>query len=290
VSILRNEQWSVPHELAQHFGEKSGGLFYGTFGSLDGVAIRIVSPSLKQVPDPGNYCCRKGFFALNVQATCDNHKRFLWCHPMNKGSSHDSSAFAGTKLIELLQGLHLVDDSAHPLCSFLQVPCDQQDVKRDPLGGLDAYNYHLSGNRIWIECAFGELVMRRRIFWRTLRFDIFKSGNVVLAAMLLHNFIVENRLANNKDEEIFFRTFATERESSQQMRLTWLTGESPRASVVDNNEPRPLGRTTESEKKLLEEGAKLRNVLMLSLARGNLRRPMESGMRYNDEGLICMTY
>jgi len=72
--------------------------------------------------------------------------------------------------------------------------------------------------------------------------------------------------------------------------MTRLTGEAPRALVVDNNEPRPLGRTTTEEKKLMEDGALLRNTLMLSLARNNLRRPMESGMHYNKEGLIYMTH
>ena len=228
VSILRNQQWQMLHELAQSFGEKSGGPFCGTFGSLDGLAIRIASPSLREVTDPGNCYCRKGFCALNVQAICDKHKRFLWCHPTNKGSSHDSSAFGGTRLIELSkehaellsdQGLHLVGDSAHPLHSFLQVPCDQQEVEQDPVGANDAYNCFLSGNRIWIECAFGELVMRWGVFWRTLRFDsILKSGNVILAAMLLHNFIVENRLAKkNTDDEIYFRNFTTEQNTAAQL-------------------------------------------------------------------------
>jgi len=101
--ILRREDWSVLHEFAHDFDAKSGGHFYGTFGALDGVAIRINSPSLKEVPDPGNYYCRKGFCALNVQAICDKHKRFLWAHPMNKGSTHDSMAFGGTRLLDLLK-------------------------------------------------------------------------------------------------------------------------------------------------------------------------------------------
>jgi len=53
-------------------------------------------------------------------------------------------------LIELLkekaqqlleQGLFLNGDSAYPMYSFLQVPCDQQEVKADPVGAKDAYNY-----------------------------------------------------------------------------------------------------------------------------------------------------
>lgn len=37
--------------------------------------------------------------------------------------------------------------------------------------------------------------MRWGIFWRTLQFDIVKIGNIIEAAMLLHNFIINEREA-----------------------------------------------------------------------------------------------
>jgi len=55
VSMLRQQQWKFLHELAQRFAEKSGGAFYGAFGALDGLALRIISPRQTEVPDPGNY-------------------------------------------------------------------------------------------------------------------------------------------------------------------------------------------------------------------------------------------
>jgi len=147
VSILCKKQWSVLHEMTQEFAEKSGGFFYGTFGALDGMALQIQCPTLKDMPDPGNFCCRKGFYALNLQAICDKNKRFLWALIMNKGSLHDSAAFAASKLLDLLkekahhlkqEGLFLNGDSPHPLHSFLQVPCDQVEVQGDPVGARDA--------------------------------------------------------------------------------------------------------------------------------------------------------
>ena len=74
---LHEEHWDALEVRANHFAEKSNGVFYGTFGAIDGLAIRICSPKLSEVPDPGNYYCRKGFYALNVQAICDKSKRFL---------------------------------------------------------------------------------------------------------------------------------------------------------------------------------------------------------------------
>ena len=256
--------------------------------------MRMTGPTLKEVLDPGNCHCRKGFYAPNVQATCDKHKRFLWAHPMNKESTHDSMAFARTRLIELLkeqatklkeQGLFLVGDSAHPLCSFLQTPHDQQDMQDDCDRVKDAHNCCLSANRIWIECSFGEFIMRWGMFWRTLRFGLVKNGNVISAAMLLHNFIVEWRMTDKEQsgsEKQHFRQFTIDMDAPSQRQMTDLTGELPHALVTDNNEPKPAGRPSMSEKRLMEEGEVLRNTLMLALAKDNLKRPKESGMKHNN--------
>ena len=44
--------------------------------------------------------------------------------------------------------------------------------------------------RFW---CFGNEI---RYFWRSLRFDIDFSGDVILAAMLLHNHIIDERNEN----------------------------------------------------------------------------------------------
>jgi Plant transposon protein len=47
--------------------------------------------------------------------------------------------------------------------------------------------------RIYIECAFGELVMRWGIFWRTLMFELpKKTTKIIQVCMLLHNFIIDH--------------------------------------------------------------------------------------------------
>ena len=75
----------------------------------------------------------------------------------------------------------------------------------------DAFNFWLSNSRIQIECAFGEIVMRWGILWRKLRFDIQCVGKVVTTAMLLHNFLVDERESFpsfNIDEAEYFRRFS----------------------------------------------------------------------------------
>jgi hypothetical protein len=75
--------------------------FLGCIGALDGLAVKIRCPMLSDlISDPGNYYCRNGFYdALNVQAICDKLlHRLLWVKTGNKGSTHDSTAFDGTRL------------------------------------------------------------------------------------------------------------------------------------------------------------------------------------------------
>ena len=172
VGWLRERNWEAIESLANSVAEKSNGVFYGPFAALDGLALKIRSPV--GVPDPGNYYCRKGYYALNVQAICDRWKRFLWVWPSNKGSTHDSSAFAGSRLVDVLKemsdelfhrGLFIAGDSAYGLAPYLIVPYDQAAMKVDINHALDSFNSHLSSCRIHMECAFGELVMRWGIFW-----------------------------------------------------------------------------------------------------------------------------
>jgi DDE superfamily endonuclease len=176
---LREGHWDKITSRANHFAEKTGGIFYGPFAALDGLAVRIKCPSSAEVADPGNYYCRKGFYVLNVQAICDRSKRFLWCYLSNKGSTHDSAAFAGSRLYDLLKeklnklyhhGVFIVGDLAYGITSFLVTPFETEEMREDPLlvAAKDSFNYHLSSCRIYIECAFGELVMRWGILWRML--------------------------------------------------------------------------------------------------------------------------
>jgi len=185
-------------------------------------------------------------------------------------------------------GLFVVGDSAYGLSPFLQTPYGVDELKDDVDHATDAFNYHLSSCRFFIECAFGELVMRWGIFWRTLLFDLKKfSGKVVQVAMLLHNFIVECRESGGHDND-YFSSFGIEIDCIQDQ-LTRQTGEIPVAAVTDNNEPTRRGRRTLEEIELQALGNKVRQNLMLKLASNDMRRPMQFDMHYNDYGHIYMT-
>mmetsp|Transcript_20764 Transcript_20764/g.28870 ORF Transcript_20764/g.28870 Transcript_20764/m.28870 type:complete len:95 (-) Transcript_20764:327-611(-) len=91
------------------------------------------------------------------------------------------------KLFE--RGLFIAGDSAHSLSSFLIVPHDHAEVllekQRSARDARDSFVFHLSSCRIHIKCAFGELVMRWGMFWRTLAFDLKKCNQIMQVAMLL---------------------------------------------------------------------------------------------------------
>jgi len=298
---LRANQYDRLHQLAKLFGEKTGGVLYGCFGALDGVAVKIQCPRRKDVPDPGNYYCRKGYYALNVQAICDKKKRFLWVNPSNKGSTHDSSAFLNGRLWDLLvekrdkliaEGLHLVGDLAYPLTGFLQVPFELPDLVNDPTRSKDGFNCYHSSNRIYIECAFGELVMQWGIFWHSLRFNLRKNALIIRTAMLLHNFIVDQRRGEPSDDfdRSYFQNFRIDNMLATQQRLTRSTGEQARAIVSDNEEPRTGGWPSNQEAKFRRQGDRIRNGNVLKLATYNFRRPMQSNMRLNKQGLVYFDY
>ena len=61
LGILQNKQWDRLHKNAKQFGDASDGVLGGVFGAIDGWAVKIIAPTGTQVPDPGNYFCRKGF-------------------------------------------------------------------------------------------------------------------------------------------------------------------------------------------------------------------------------------
>lgn len=75
----------------------------GCIGASDGLEIKIDEPSTFDVPNPSVYFNLKGFFALNMQAVCDHHLRFLFVSMGPPGSSHDSMVYKLSSLSELIE-------------------------------------------------------------------------------------------------------------------------------------------------------------------------------------------
>ena len=100
--------------------------------------------------------------------------------------------------------------------------------------------------------------------------------------MLLHNFVIERN--NQLDDP---ETFSIDMDAVQQQ-LTEQTGEPPRPIVVDNNEPRRVGRPSQEEILLQQRGDNVRFHLTTKLATHSMRRPLQHGIRYNSYGHIYL--
>jgi hypothetical protein len=133
---------------------------------------------------------------------------------------------------------------------------------------------------------FGEIVMRFGILWRTLQFDIEFVGDILSAACLVHNFIVDERIgAGEQDENTDLMT--NDRSAPPFTEERSLDG----MPVVTNNDaPRPCGRPRADELASKEKGRVLRESVATSLGAAGLNRPMQKGFKYNRYGMIYMEY
>lgn len=280
--------------VADAFSSASGGVFTNCIGALDGVAVKIKCPIASDViRDPGNYFCRKGFYALNVQAICDKSRRVIWMSTGHKGSTHDSTAFMETQLYKILEensdwledkGYFFVGDSAYPLMGHMLVPYSDATAGSPE----DAFNFWLSNSRIQIECTFGEIVMRWGILWRKLLFDIEDVGRIITAATLLHNFLVDERESDvsiNTEDANYFQNFSL-REQDERAPVST---EVPSAVATDNNEPHPGGRPTSLMANHQARGRLRREQLTHHLYGNRRGRPMQTRMEFNAYGQVYFT-
>ena len=276
TKYLHDRNWPALYKLSEGFTNKTDGVFKFPFAAIDGIAVRITAPTERDgVYDPGNYWCRKGFYALNVQAMCDRNKSFLWCYSSNKGATHDSTAFANSSLYNLLEGLanvladmglFIVGDAAYWLSSFMMTPYNKAEMSNDTLHHKDAYNFYQSSCRIHIECAFGELIMRWGIFWRALWFDLSTSQKIIQVAMLLHNFILKHREVDDKNaDRVYFENFDIPGDDIQNL-LTEKSNEIPVPLTTDTGELAPRGRQSVTITELKRKGEEIRTLLTVDLA------------------------
>ena len=164
-------------------------------------------------------------------------------------------------------GLYFVGDSAYSIRSFLLVPFDNAAVH----GAEDAFNYHHSTCRIWVECAFGEIDMRWGILWKPLPFSLSRNVKVIDATMRMHNYIVERRLRDQSGlEEGDVVAFRQETENFLIDNHHEVIG-----VVIDNDvtSSSEQGRLPRHEETYKQAGKQLRQELSVCLKNNECRRP-----------------
>ena len=112
-------------------------------------------------------------------------------------------------------------------------------------------------------------------------------GDIVGAAALIHNFIIDERAAFF--ESLSHSTIQYLDEPSIPDINVWRT-EIPDVLVTDNNEPNPGGRPTKEKNQSKEDGKLLREIISLHLKLANKTRPKRTSFKYNDLGMVYMDY
>lgn len=186
-------------EISADFDKKAN--FPNCLGAIDGKHIRIRSPA-----NSGSlFYNYKGYNSIVLLAITDSKYRFIYVDIGAYGNESDSTIFHNSKLYDLLMKGSLPIPISKPLSGFQEpVPfvfvgdeafSISNNVMR-PYSGKHLtvkqriFNYRLSRARRYVECAFGILANKWRVFHRPLNVSIDFAVDIVKACCILHNFVL----------------------------------------------------------------------------------------------------
>lgn len=196
MKLPSTEEWE---KITREFEKYTN--FPNCIGAIDGKHIRIIKPL-----DSGSmYFNYKHFFSTVLLAVCDANYCFTYIDVGACGKSNDSTIFKYSELFKKLsqQSLNIpgpkpisairstslpyviVGDEAFSLSENVMRPYRGKSLTKDKR----IFNYRLSRARRYIECSFGILVNKWRIFHRPLNVDIEFAENIIKACCVLHNYV-----------------------------------------------------------------------------------------------------
>lgn len=194
-------RWPQEHDvmrICEEFYKKQR--ISNVLGAIDSSHIRIEKPTL----NAQDYCNRKKFFSINLQAVVDANMRFLNIYCGEPGSLHDARILRRSPLYETANAntrmlfpnkTFLLGDSAYPSLSWLVPPFRDNGHLTNR---QKEFNFIHSSTRMPVERAFGYVKGRfRRIkFFNEYREMRFITDTVVVAC-ILHNYCInENDIYN----------------------------------------------------------------------------------------------
>jgi hypothetical protein len=107
------------------------------------------------------------------------------------------------------------------------------------------------------------------LFWRKLQMDLSSVGDILSAAALLHNFIVDER---DEDSLDYFASFNHGNLTSESE--DFQSSDTPMATVTGNNEQKPPGRHITHDKESKDRGTTMRRTIAWTLQELGLTRPV----------------
>lgn len=197
-SYLKEMQYQDWEDVANNFKIKAN--FPMCLGAIDGKHIRI-----ENFPNSGsmhfNY---KHYYSVVLLAVVDADYKFIFVDIGAYGKDCDSSILQRTEFWEKLTNGKLNIPNARPLTpGGLKVPyvfvgdnafAMNEHILKDYSGHnlsvkQRVFNYRLHRARRYVECAFGIMSNKWRIFHRSLNVSKEFSQNIVKACVVLHNIV-----------------------------------------------------------------------------------------------------
>lgn len=185
--------------------------FYNCLGAIDGKHITLRKPLLSG----SSFFNYKLHCSVVLLATVDAHYRFTSIDAGSMGRFSDANIFSNSVLGRKLTGGTLnipadkslpgkqnttpyvfVGDEAFPLLKHLMRPYPKCRVTANDRNKV--FNYRLSRARQTVECAFGILSSRFRVFKRPFECKLQSVDRIVSATCILHNYLrTENIMASD---------------------------------------------------------------------------------------------
>ena len=183
--------------ISEEFADKTHGIFDNIAGAIDGLVIKTRQPFIDECQgNPVAFRNRKGTFGILALGVADIRGKFLSFSCNWSGSTHDSYAYADSKLYDMFENnfnnlipeqFYLIGDEAFTNTNRMLSPWAGRNLD----AYKDSFNYHLSSCRQCIERAFGMLVKRWGILWRKLTCSFDKWPLVAMVCARLHNICID---------------------------------------------------------------------------------------------------
>ena len=169
-------------------------------GALDGKHVAIRKPACSG----SRFYNYKHFFSVILLAVCDAHYKFLFIDIGSQGRCSDGGVFWESDLNEALQEnilnipdkaklpgtdtdshFCLVADEAFPLRNYIMKPYPQRNLTYEQ----KIYNYRISRARKCVECGFGIMANKFRVFINPICLQPSKVDFIVQACCAMHNML-----------------------------------------------------------------------------------------------------
>lgn len=215
-NVLRNEE--MPEPTTEHWLEISNTFYSKTnfpncLGAVDGKHIRIQNPK-----NTGSlFFNYKKYFSIILMAVVDANLSFVYIDVGSYGKESDSNIFKqssfGKKLYS--NALNIPDPKSFPSSQGLPQPyvfvgdeafaLHANLLRPYPQRGLNdkrrIFNYRLSRARRTVECAFGVLANKWRVFHTTILVSPDFVDDIIKSCCVLHNFVRKRDGYNYEDME-----------------------------------------------------------------------------------------